>query len=193
MKNFSSALLLIVLSFLPVLAQEHSTDPPSGETGNWVNIAPVKSGFSVLMPGKATERVDPVQGSPGVENHLFMFETPMAGYVFSYVQFTQDVTDPNSIKGMLDAGRAGALAQSGSKLKSEKEIRLNGYYGREWHLDLPGGMTATNHAYWVKRRLYQLVFVVAPSATDTPETLRLRQESSYKFFSSFRLIGEAGN
>jgi hypothetical protein len=193
MKRLSYALLLLVLSFIAVSAQEHSTAPASGETASWVNIAPAKSGFVLLMPGKPTEKVDPVAGSPGVENHSFAFETPTAGYVFSYVQFPEEITDANSIKGMLDAGREGALGTSGARLKSEKEITLNGYHGREWILELPDGLMATNRAYWVKRRLYQLVFVVATSANDTPQALKLRQDSAYKFFGSFQLVSEAGN
>jgi hypothetical protein len=191
-KKFSSALILIFLSVLTVLAQEHSTGPAPGETSNWVNVAPVKAGFVLLMPGKATEKVDPVAGSPGVENHMFQLETPDAGYVFSYVQFSQDITDANAIKGMLDAGREGALSAAGAKLKSEKEIRLNEHFGREWQLELAGGLTATTRAYWVRRRLYQLVFVAAPSPSDTPAILRLRQDSANKFFNSFKVVSEAG-
>lgn len=193
MKTVSAALVLIFLSFITVAAQEHSAESASAQTSNWVNIAPEKAGFILLMPRKATEKVDPVAGSPGVENHMFTVETSEAGYVFSYVQFPQEITDHAYIKGMLDAGREGALATAGAKLQSEKEIRLNEHYGRQWDLELPGGMTATTRAYWVKRRLYQLVFVVAPSANDTPEMLRLRQDSANRFFNSFQIVSEAGN
>ena len=186
-------MVFLLLSFVTVLAQEHSTSPAAGDDGNWISVAPANAGFNLRMPGKPTVRVDPVEGSPGVENHMFMLETPAVGYVFSYVQFPADVTDAASIKGMLDAGREGALATSGAKLKGEREIRLNEHYGREWLLELPGGLTATNHAFWVKRRLYQLVVVLAPSANETPEALRIRQESTNKFFRSFSLVGDVGN
>jgi hypothetical protein len=193
MKSVFFALLFISLSFITVSAQQHSSDPASsGGSAGWINIAPDNAGFRVLMPGKATEKIDPVEGSPGVENHIFTLETPAAGYVVSYVQFPQNITQVSAIKGMLDAGRDGALASTGAKLTSEKEIRLNEHYGREWLLELPAGMTATNHAYWVKSRLYQLVFIIAPSANDTSETVRARQELAYTFFSSFKLISEGG-
>jgi hypothetical protein len=144
------------------------------------------------MPGKATEKVEPVSGSPGVEYHSFSLETPAAGYAFSYVQFPEDITDANAIKGMLDAGRDGAVASTGAQLKAEKEIKLNEYQGREWLFDLPAGVSATNRAFWVKNRFYQLVFSVAPSAKDTAETLKSRQELATRFFDSFRLINESG-
>ena len=188
------AVVFILLSFVTVLAQQHSADAPNVVvTAPWVTVAPDKAGFSLLLPGKPTEQVVPVASSPGVESHTFVFETPVAAYIFSYVQFSQEITDPDAIKGMLDAGREGGLASSGGKLKGETEIRLNEYYGREWRLELRGGLAATTHAYWVKRRLYQLLFIVAPTAGDTPETIKLREESANKFFDSFRLVSEVGN
>jgi hypothetical protein len=191
-KKFSSVLVIISLSFITVVAQHHSAGQTTAESASWFNIAPERSGFILLMPGRAAEEVNPVASSPGVENHTFTFETPEAGYVFSYVQFGQDITDPNAIKGMLDAGREGGIASSGGKLKNEKDIRLGEHYGREWLLEMPGGFAAIDRAYWVKRRLYQLVFIVTPKATDTPETIRLRQDLANRFFDSFRLVSEVG-
>jgi len=97
------------------------------------------------------------------------------------------VTDPVQIKAMLDAGREGGVAASGGELSSEKEIKLNGYSGREWNMKLPGGLLATARAYWVKRRLYQTVFVMSPNASDTPEVMKVRQEAATKFLDSFTL------
>ncbi|HKP37014.1 MAG TPA: hypothetical protein VJT71_09150 [Pyrinomonadaceae bacterium] len=192
MKKLSSALLFLCLSFVAVLAQDHSTTPTAGEATNWISVAPEKAGFTLRMPGKPTSKVDPVPGH-NVENHMLMLETPAAGYVFSYVQFPDDITDPAAIKGMLDAGRDSGVSSTGGKLKSEKEIRLNEHYGREWIVDMPGGLAAINRAYWVKRRLYQLIFVTSPSTNDTPETLRQRQELADMFFGSFTVAGNVAN
>ena len=192
-KKFSSVLVLILLSFITVGAQHHSAGQRTVESANWINIAPERSGFRLLMPGRATENVVPVASSPGVENHTFTFETPEAGYIISYVQFGEDITDPDAIKGMLDAGREGGVASIGGKLKSEKEIRFGEHYGREWLLELPGGFSAIDRAYWVKRRFYQLIFIVTPKGSDTPETIRVRQDLANRFFDSFRVVSEAGN
>jgi len=88
---------------------------------------------------------------------------------------------------MLAAGREGSIAATGSKLKSEKEIRLKEHYGREWLLDMPGGLTAIDRSYWVGRRFYQLLFITAPKPNDTRETIELQQELANKFFDSFRV------
>lgn len=191
MKKISSVFVLILLSFISVLAQQHTTVPATADSAGWVNVAPSKAGFTLLMPGKPTEKVEPVASTPGAENHIFMLETGPAGYVFSYVQFPEDVTDPTAIAGMLDAGREGSIAATGSKLKSEKQIRLNEHYGREWLLEMPGGFTALDRSYWVKRRFYQLLFITSPKPNDTRETVELQQELANKFFDSFRVSSES--
>lgn len=191
MKKASSVLVFIFLSFISVPAQQHTTAPATAESAEWVNIAPAKAGFILLMPGKPTEKVGPVASTPGAQNHIFMLETGPAGYVFSYVQFPEDVTDPTAIAGMLDAGREGSLASTGSKLKSEKQIRLNEHSGREWVLEMPGGFTALDRSYWVRRRFYQLLFITSPKPNDTRESIELQQELANKFFDSFRVVSES--
>jgi len=176
--------IFISLSFIPVLAQQPPDHP---EAGAWINVAPDNAGFTVLLPAKPADKVDPVAGHPGVENHTFTLETTLAGYVISYVSFPDEINDPEVIKQMLDRGREGGIEASGGELVSEKEIKLNGYFGREWSLKLPAGLTTTARAYWVKRRLYQTVFVKSPKANDSPEVIKLRQQAETKFLDSFAL------
>lgn len=179
---------LLALSFITVLAQQPAVVQP--ESGAWTNAAPANSGFTVLMPGKAMEATQPLEGHPDLANHLVTLETELGGYVVTYLDFPNDVTDPDRIKLMLDRGREGGVAGSGGELVSETEIKLNGYFGREWSMKLPGGLTATARAYWVKRRLFQTVFVKSPKASDSPEVIRMRQQAETKFLDSFGLIGD---
>jgi hypothetical protein len=190
MKRILLLSIFISLGFVTVLAQQQPPPAVDAESGTWINVAPANSGFTVLMPAKPFEKADAVEGHPGVENHLMTLETKLAAYIVSYVQFLDDVTDPNAIKAMLDRGREGGIASSGGKLKSEKEIKLNEYFGREWMMELPGGFLATARAYWVKRRLYQTVFVMRPSASDPLDVTKLRQEVATKFLDSFTLSGD---
>ncbi len=122
-----------------------------------------------------------------MENHLLTLETEIGGYVVSYLQFPEDITDPDRIKLMLDRGREGGIAKSGGELVIETEIKLNGYFGREWNMKLSGDLTATARAYWVKRRLYQTVFVMSPKANDSQEVTKLRRQAATKFLDSFSL------
>ena len=180
---------LLSLSFITVLAQQPAASQP--ESGTWVNVAPANSGFTVLMPGKATEAAQPLEGHPELANHLLTLETELGGYVVSYLEFPDEVTDPARIKLMLDRGREGGIASSGGELVSETEIKLNGYFGREWSMKLSGGLTATARAYWVRRRLFQTVFVKSPKASDSPEVIRMRQQAESKFLNSFTLSDES--
>ncbi|MEP6569982.1 MAG: hypothetical protein ABJC10_09430 [Acidobacteriota bacterium] len=177
--------LFTFLSFTTVLGQQPAVVHP--ESGTWVKAAPAKSGFSVLLPGNPSDKAQPLEGHPGLENHLLTLETELGGYVVSYLQFADEVTDPALIKNMLDRGREGGVASSGGELVSETEIKLNDYSGREWNMKLPGGLTATARAYWVKRTLYQTIFVKGLKASDSPETIKLRQEAQTKFLDSFTL------
>lgn len=169
------------------MAQQPAGAPAAPAEAVWINGAPDSAGFTILMPGKPTEQTQPVKGQPGVENHLLMLETELAAFVVSYVVYPEVVTDPVQIKDLLDRGREGGLAKSEAILKSEKEIKFGDYLGREWQIELPGGFSATARAYWVKRRLFQNIFVAAPKADDSAELKRLRQEAATKFFASFTL------
>ncbi|MFN2497891.1 MAG: hypothetical protein ABR557_02280 [Pyrinomonadaceae bacterium] len=186
--------IFIGFGFVTVPAQQPPPAPVSVplESGAWTNVTPAKAGFTILLPGKPSETAQP-SSRPGIEYHLLTLETKLAGYVVSYVQFPDEVTDPAVIKGLLDRGRAGGVASSGGTLKSEKEIKLNDYLGREWLMELPGGLTATARAYWVKRTLYQTIFVTTPKSDDSAEVKRLRQETASKFLNSFTLKTEPGN
>jgi hypothetical protein len=133
--------------------------------------------------------VTPLQGHPDIENHVIALETELAGYVVSYMQLAEEVTDPAKIKELLDRGREGGIASTGGQLKREKEIKLSGYSGREWNVEIPGGLVATTRAYWVKRRLYQTVFITSPKDSDSPEVTKLRQDAGKKFLDSFVLNG----
>lgn len=184
--------IFIALSFGSIKAQQPLPAPVAVQAEPaWINGAPATAGFTVLMPGKPSEQTQTVEGQPGMENHLLMLETKLAGYVVSYVVFSDDVTDPARIKDLLDRGREGGLATSGGTLKSEKEIKLNDYFGREWLMELPNGLSATARAYWVKRRLFQTVFVTTPKSDDSPEVKRVRQEAATKFLDSFKLNDDA--
>lgn len=187
--------IFISLGVADAAAQQPQSSPvlAAAESNAWTNAAPANAEFTILMPGKPTETVQPLEGRPGLENHLLMLETKLAGYVVSYVQFPDEITDPAAIKQLLDRGREGGTASSNGTLKSEKEIKLSDYQGREWLMELPNGLIAIARAYWVKRTLYQTLFVTTPNSDDSAEVKRRRQETAMKFLDSFTLKALAGN
>lgn len=181
--------VFILLSGASIQGQQKQTVVPDNpESGAWINVAPVKAGFTVLMPGQASESANELKN--GLKHHLITLETKLAGYVVTFVEFPDEVTEPAAIKDMLDRGREGGIASSKAELISEKEIKLSQFFGREWSLKLPKGLLATARAYWVKRRLYQTVFVITPNANDSLDLIKLRQEAGTKFLNSFGLLGD---
>jgi hypothetical protein len=160
------------------------------ESGTWSKFEPANAGFTILLPGHPRESSAPLPDRPGVEHHLMTLETKLAGYVVSYVEFPDEITDPEAIKEVLDRGREGGIASSKATLTSEKEVKLKQFFGREWTMKLPNGLVSTVHAYWVKRRLYQTIFVAAPTADDSAQLIKLRQDVATRFLDSFTLSGD---
>jgi len=92
MKRIIPLSILVSLSFITVLAQQPQVHT---ESGVWINVVPDNAGFTLLMPGKPSEKVEPMEGHPGVENHTLTLETKLAGYVLSYIEFPdEDIGDP---------------------------------------------------------------------------------------------------
>ena len=195
MKRLIFLVTCLMLSVASVQAQQ---PPPAAanpstvnpEAGAWIKLEPGNAGFTVLMPGKPSETGTALAGRPDITNHELTVETKLAGYVVTYVDFPEEITDPDAVKTILDSGRDGAVASSKAELTSEKEIKVKQFAGREWLMKLPNGLVATARAYWVKRRLYQVILITSPSANDSPELIKLRQDAGNKFLDSFTLSSD---
>ena len=122
-----------------------------------------------------------------LKNHKFSTRTGLAYYLVAYSDFPEVITDPATIKRMLDSGRERALTVSGAQLKNEADIKLGDHIGREWSVEVPGSYIATARAYWVRKRLYQTIIVMDAQANITPEAARVRQGVTAKFLGSFSL------
>ncbi len=155
----------------------------------WEKFSPPGVGFTVLMPGPITTQdqvVDPAAKSP---NRMSYVELDGDVFMVSYMQFPEPVTEAATIKEILDRARDDAVAATKATLKSESEISLDGYSGRQWLLSLPDGIKATNKAFWVSNTFYQLM--VATKEEQTPAAAKLMNERTIKFFDSFTLVKPA--
>jgi hypothetical protein len=187
MKKILLLLTFACVSALAVYGQQPAPTADPSLAPTWLKIAPANAGFTILFPGQPEQSASPVADRPGVENHLLTFETKTAGYVVSYVEFPEEITDPAQVKQILDNGREGGLAAGKAELVSEKDIKLNEYNGREWSLKMPGGLMGIARAYWVKRALYQTIYITNPTESDSAELIRSRDEAGAKFLNSFAL------
>ena len=152
----------------------------------WETFAPPNGGFSISMPGKPAMSDQEVPTRVGkLNNRMYLLESGQGVYMVSYADFPDPVTDPVTIKAMLDNARDKAAKSSGNQLKEEKEITLEGYPGRDWLVSIPGGILRAR-AFWVRnQRLYQAV-VLMPAGKDA-EAEKAREATMMKFLNSFGL------
>lgn len=189
MKKASLYCVVLACAFLVAGVKGQQTDVPiERDPGAWKKFSPQGNSFTVSMPGAPSEETTSLDTKLGkIDNHMFSVSTSMAGYIVSYAEFPEVITDPDTIKRMLDGGRDQALSTAGAKLKSEKIIKLDEHSGREWAVEVQGSFVATARAYWVKRRLYQTIIVMMETTNSTPEVVKLREQASAKFLDSFAL------
>jgi hypothetical protein len=155
----------------------------------WEKFAPEGGGFAVLLPGKPTGSEQAVESKVGtLKHHMFLLVSGTDVYMVSYVDYPDPVTDPAVIKTMLDAGREGGLQATHGELKSEKEIKLGEYTGREWVVNIPDAGFARARAYWVSSRLYQAMVVLGDAKTIEAE--KVRDATMAKFLDSFVLTAK---
>ena len=151
----------------------------------WEKFSPPGAGFTVLVPGKPSHQEQPTQTGLGrIVNHVYVLEAGGAVYMMSYADFPEPVTDPQTIKAMLDGARDNALAKTGGRLKEEKEIKLDGRPGRDWFVGFPGGL-ARARAYWDTQRFYQQVVLMSEGKDAAAESRR--EATMRKFLESFAL------
>jgi hypothetical protein len=178
------------IAVVPAAAQTSKTTKQSGElvteVEQWKRFSPTAMGFSVLLPSRPTVTDQSIENPSGnITNHVYYSEFRSDVFMVTVAKFPQPISDKDHIKQMLDSGRDNGLSGSKGQLKSEKEITLDGFYGREWEMLLPNNIRARTRAYWVTDTLYQLIALV-PEA-QTPQIAKQTDDRVFKFLESFEL------
>src|SRR5207244_12778253 len=94
---------------------------------DWVKVAPVGGGFSVMMPGKPKEEVKPGED---FTSHLFTITTDKAIYLAAYGDYAPTIK--LNVGGELVANRDNFLKALDAKLIDSKEISMDGHTGLEF-------------------------------------------------------------
>jgi len=195
--KFMLAVLTAALLWLPAVGQEPkpaNLPTPSVKAdvileGNLVEkFSPPGAGFSVLLPGKPKTELQDLDTEIGkLTNHMYFVDAPGLSYAVMYAEFPASITDPEIVRGMFDNARILAVAAVQGEVKSESEITLNGYLGRELLVSMPGGLGLLRaRMYIVKQFFYQAITLRMPE--KNAETLKLREAEVKKFFDSFTLV-----
>ena len=145
----------------------------------WTDVAPKDAGFSVKMPGAATQKKQKGKAPTGDLNViLWVADGPNESvFVVSYSDFAE--VDPKSVEKRLDHARDGAVNSARGKLRSEKPIELGGHPGRELVIEKAGDTIVRMRIYLARRRLYQ-VMVLGSGPTFAAKDVET-------FLDSFRL------
>ena len=195
MRLLSTAIVLLALLSGSVMAQ----DPPPAKVED-VTAAVGKvfksteGGYTVVFPG------DPKVNETTVNTALGPLKLNTAilgrGWAVFYVSFTDMPMTPETPaqkKASLDGSRDELIA-NGLRIISDSEVTVAGIDGREWLLEKDGAIMRAR-AFFVKNRLYQLIFTAqlalsfrngkaSPNPGDRTE---LFETSSMGFFDSFKL------
>ncbi|MDW8365330.1 MAG: hypothetical protein RMK49_05760 [Abditibacteriales bacterium] len=153
------------------------------ETDSWKEFRSPAGRFSVRLPGAPKEDKQAIDTAAGkIDMFLFTYEVSNdVAYLIIYSDYPEDLIVNADKTKMLDGARDGAVKNVKGTLRSEKNISLSGWLGREIVIDTPDDPASTikSRMYLVKNRLYQ-VMAVMPKGKETSKDVD-------KFLDSFKL------
>jgi len=150
-----------------------------GAGTDWVRLAPKGHGFSVFLPGKATEHQAKLQTKAGaVDVAYFVLEYKELTYVVSVSIFPKGALKADTQNKRLDNARDGALESAGGELVSEKAIKLGTVPARELLIDGKKAFVRTR-IYAAENQLFQTMAVGSKDKVHGPDAKR--------FFDSFKI------
>ena len=160
------------ISILLLLALASSLSAFQSE---WVKVAPVGGGFSIMMPGKAEEKVDP---SDQFTFHLFTVTTDKTIYLAGWGDYAASIKlDPER---ELIANRDNFLKGVNAKLIDSKKTTLEGRAGLEFTGESDQA-SFKSRVYLFGNRVHQIAVAVFKGQDDTDNVNR--------FFASLSLAG----
>jgi hypothetical protein len=166
--------LLLVLAPLPAAA--------AGARGEWKVFHSKEGNYEVQLPGSPQENRNSVKTSVGtVYVVLAILEVKKhEGYYVGFSELPEAVIKSETEDRRLDNARDGAVSNSRGKLKSEKQIKLDGHKGRELEIEVDGKTLIRARLYHVNNRLYQVMVVGSRELVASADT--------GKFLDSFKLV-----
>ena len=160
---FSLLVLLTLVSNLPAQTDQ----------SGWITLAPEGAGFSILVPGKATESTSKKKS---FTLYSFNVTAGRATYIASYSDYVPGKLDPATA---LTDNRDKFNQSLQAKLVSSRDITLDGHTGLEFTSETPAA-NVKSQLFVVGNRLYQTVTFVFRDVDETKNVDR--------FFESFKFI-----
>ena len=143
----------------------------SGSQSDWMKVSPLGAGFSVLMPAKPEEEVQP---GDDLTTHLFSVTTDDALYLVAYGDYAPSVHF--NVDDELVANRDRFLKGLDATLKNTKPLTIDGRKGIEFTGE-SAQAAFKSRVFIFGTRFYQIAVAIFRGREDT--------ENSNRFFTSF--------
>lgn len=141
------------------------------QTGEWIKVAPIGGGFSIMMPAKPSEEVNP---QDDFTSHLFSVTTANAIYLAGYGDYAPSIR--LDVAGELAANRDKFLKSVGATLTDSNKIFMDGHPGLEFTAESDQA-SFKSRIYLFGNRVHQISVAVFNGKDDT--------ENVNRFFASF--------
>jgi hypothetical protein len=143
----------------------------SGSQSNWIKVAPFGAGFSVALPAKPEEEVQP---GDDLTTHLLSVTTDDALYLVAYGDYAPSVHF--NVDDELIANRDRFLKGLDATLKTTRPLIIDGRKGIEFTGE-SAQASFKSRVFIFGTRFYQIAVAVFRGREDT--------ENSNRFFASF--------
>ena len=141
------------------------------QDSEWIKVAPVGGGFSVLMPAKPEEEVQP---GDDLTTHLFSVTTDKALYLVAYGDYAPSIR--LNVDDELAANRDKFLKGLDATLKTTKQLTVDGRRGIEFTGE-SAQASFKSRVFIFGTRFHQIAVAVFKGDDDT--------RNSNRFFASF--------
>jgi hypothetical protein len=150
----------------------------------WQALTPSNSGFTVLMPGKPTEKsqtIDTVFGQMTLHTFTTSLAQGRGNYTVSYVELPEEMATIAPPDVLLETLSNAFSKNDRLKLLNQENLQIEQYPGRELTFEDANQNIVRHRTYLVKRHMYQMA-VETPQARETDLS-----KDVANFFNSFKL------
>ena len=151
----------------------------------WKEFSSSEGGFSVQLPGTPVGKAVEAQTSNGRTTvHSFTLELKDSFYHVSYLDFPAEA-DPALAQKRLDVARDGMVARNkGTKMLSERELKLGSFSGREFLVLQDQSAFGVFRAYIVRNRLYEIALLAPTAVVFDNRPISSREEDRSERFNT---------
>ncbi len=152
---------------------------------DWKEYRPEGAGYAVEMPGEWKVQSQDVPTNAGViKVNIAVVDAGAIAFVTMYSRYPESTIQGQTVSVLFDGARNGAVANVKGKLRSERDVTVSGFPGREIIIDGPTGGIVIMRFFLSGSTLIQAIVGGKSGVETDPDTRR--------FLDSLRGV-ESGN